>query len=130
MIFKIERGTINPTTKTMKRLFKSFTWAMNGVRTTWREEVNFRIEIIVAIIVIALAFYLNFSVLELMIVISCIGAVLGAEMLNTAVEDLCDLVEPGHNDMVGKVKDIMAGFVLIVSFAALSIGFIIFSYYF
>ena len=72
----------------MRKLMKSFGWAMNGVRTVWREEVNFRIEIVIAILVVVLGIYLNLLVVEWMIVAACIGAVLSAEMLNTAIEEI------------------------------------------
>lgn len=114
----------------MNKLIKSFGWAMNGLRTVWCEEVNFRIEVCVALIVIAKATYLNFSVPEWIIIIGCIGAVLSAEMVNTAVEDLCNKVEPKADPAIKKIKDIMGGFVLVVCLTSVSIGLVIFSNYF
>ena len=114
----------------MSKLVKSFSWAMNGIRTVWREEVNFRIELIVGLGVVMLAYRLNFSLLEWIFIVGCIGAVIAAEMINTAFEDLCDKVEPKVNPAIGKIKDIMGGFVLIVSVTAVIIGLIIFSNYF
>lgn len=113
----------------MDKLIKSFGWAINGLRTVWREEVNFRIESSIAFLVLIAAYYLNFSLLEWIFIIGCIGAVLAAEMLNTAVEDLCNKVEPNTDPIIGKIKDVMGGFVLVVSVVALMIGLIIFYHY-
>ncbi len=102
---------------------------MHGLRTVWREEVNFRIEVSISLAVIALGIYLKFLTLEWIILIACIGAVLGAEIVNTAVEDLCNKVEPNHDPLIGKVKDMMGGLVLLVAFFAGAIGVLLFSGY-
>ena len=64
--------------------------------------------------------------LEWMIVVGCIGAVLSAEMLNTAIEDLCNKVEPNTDPVIGKIKDMMGGFVLIVCTSSAVIGLLVF----
>ncbi len=110
----------------MVRLIKSFVWAMNGLRTVWQEEANFRTETYIAVSAVVLGVWLKFSAFEWMILILCIIAVLAAEIVNTAIEDLCDRVEPAHDPVVAKIKDIMAGFVLLVSVGALIIGVILF----
>ncbi len=111
----------------MKQLTKSFERAIKGILTTWREEANFRIELLAGIGILLLAKYLEFSMIEWIIVIVCIGAVLAAEMANTAIEDLCDRVEPSYDPIIGKIKDVMGGFVLVVALASASVGIIIFS---
>ncbi len=110
----------------MMKLIKSFGWAMNGLRTVWREEVNFRIEVCVAVVAVALAVWLNFGALGWILLWMCIIAVLASEMVNTAIEDLCDRVEPAHDPVIAKIKDIMAGFVLLVSAGAFIIGVTLF----
>ncbi len=114
----------------MKKLIRSFRWAINGICTVWREEANFRIEVTVIVIIVALGAWLQFSQLEWIIIVGCISAVLAAEMVNTAVEDLCNKVEPKTDPIIGKIKDIMAGFVLTVSLGATIVGVILFSNYF
>ena len=114
----------------MNKFIKSCGWAMHGLRTVWQEEVNFRIEIGISLAVIALGIYFKFITLEWIILIACIGAVLAAEIVNTAVEDLCNKVEPNHDPLIGKVKDMMGGFVLLVAFFAGIIGVLLFLGYF
>jgi diacylglycerol kinase (ATP) len=45
-----------------------------------------------------------------------------AEAFNTAIEKLCDRIEPGFDPAIGRIKDVSAGAVLIASFAAALIG--------
>lgn len=114
----------------MNKLVKSFGWAMNGLRVVWREEKNFRIEAGIATTVVIFGVRLNFLLAEWIVVAGCIGAVLSAEMLNTAVEDLCNKIEPHADPMIKKIKDIMAGFVLLVCGVSVAVGLAIFSRYF
>ena len=114
----------------MQKVVKSFGWAMNGLRTAWHEEMNFRIEVVAAVGVIASGIYLGFAKLEWVIIIGCIAAVLAAEMVNTAIEDLCNKVEPNTDPVIGKIKDIMGGFVFIVVLGAGVVGAMVFSNYF
>lgn len=51
--------------------------------------------------------------------------VLMAELGNTAIECLVDLVSPEYNIKAGRIKDIMAGLVLITALTALIIGVLI-----
>ncbi len=114
----------------MIKLLRSFKWSINGIRAVWREEANFRIEVAVATTVVALGVWLRFSPLEWIIIVGCISAILAAEMMNTAVEDLCNKVDSSIDPTIGKIKDIMGGFVLVVSFGAATVGGILISTYF
>lgn len=58
-----------------------------------------------------------------------ISLVLIAEILNTAIEFLVNLVSPQYNEMAGKVKDIAAGAVLFAAIMAVVIGTIVFGPY-
>ena len=114
----------------MIKLINSFGWAMNGLLTVWREEVNFRIETAIAIVVIGGGVYLNFTKLEWAFILVCISAVLSAEILNTAVEDLCNKIEPNTDPVIGKIKDMMSGFVLVVCITSAIIGAMVFTNHF
>lgn len=103
---------------------------MNGIRTTWREEKNFRIEMLIAVGVTIAGAYLGFSKLEWALIVMCIAAVLAAEMINTAIEDLCNKVELNTDPVIGKIKDMMGGFVLIIVVGAVIIGAMVFSNHF
>lgn len=110
----------------VKLAFKSFSFAWKGLKTTWREEHNFRIEILAAILVIFSMIYFQFSFIESVFCIIAITIVLSAEIVNTVVEDLCNFVEPNNNEVIGKIKDTMGAFVLVSALGSFIIGLIVF----
>lgn len=57
-----------------------------------------------------------------MIVVLCIGVVIAAELFNTAIERLVDLVSPERHPIAGFVKDVAAGAVLLCAVAAAIVG--------
>lgn len=116
--------------KTITKSYKSFFYAVNGLKTTWREEHNFRVEVFCAIIVLAAALYFNFSFIEWALIILSITIVLTCEIINTAIEDLCNKIEPNQNPTIGKIKDTMAAFVFISSLGTLVLGILIFLHHF
>lgn len=113
----------------MYNLISSFRCAINGIQTVWREERNFRVETLLAVAVLCGATVLDFALRDWIIIVACVGAVLGAETVNTAIELLCDKVEPKSDPLIGKVKDMMGGFVFLVAVAAGIIGVLVFSMY-
>jgi len=82
--------------------------------------------IIIAFIVIIAAVLLRVSRFEWCVLLICIGSVITAETLNTAMERLCDRVTREYDEVIRDVKDIAAGAVLIVSIISAVIGLIIF----
>lgn len=110
----------------IKRIMSSFKYAINGLQTVWKEEQNFRIEIVVALLVLIFAIYFNFSFPEIVLCIIAILFVICGEIVNTAIEDLCDKIGPNQDETIGKIKDIMAGFVLVSSLGAVVIGVLVF----
>jgi len=108
-----------------KRL-KSFGYAWSGVITFIRTEHNIRIHLLAMLAVIVSSFFFKITSLEWVVVIFCFALVLAAEAFNTAIEYLCDVVQPEFNHTIKKVKDIAAGAVLISAIASAIIGGIIF----
>ena len=103
--------------------------ALRGVRYVWNEERNFRIQSLVAIIVLGAALLLDVTVMEFVLLIVACALVLGAEIVNTFVEDLLDELHPDHHSIIGKAKDMMAGVVLVNTCAAIAIGIGVFSFH-
>jgi diacylglycerol kinase len=110
----------------MTKLSKSFSNALSGLAITWKEERNFKIEVVVTILIILAMFYFGFSLIEKVFCILAITIVLSAEVINTAIEDLCNKVEPNTDPIIKKVKDTASGFVLISSLGALVVGILVF----
>lgn len=112
----------------MKRFFKSFLFALNGIRFAWAGN-NFRIQIVFAVLIIILGLTVGISATEWLIVFIFIGLVLAFEILNTALEHLVDFVSPEFHRVAGKIKDLAAGAVLILALTSVIAGFIIFAPY-
>lgn len=109
----------------MSSFFKAFGYALNGIRSFVVQERNARIHLICTILVITLSIILKISKIEWMFIGSAIAGVWVAEMLNTAIEKLCDMVSQQVHPTIKLIKDIAAGAVLIASIYALFIGVII-----
>ncbi len=110
----------------LKKSFDSFRFAINGLKTVWREEHNFRIEVIVAVLVGIIIFYFDFSFVESAFCIIAMTLVLSAEIINTVVEDMCDRIEPNEDPVIGKIKDTAGAFVLVSVIGAIVVGILVF----
>lgn len=110
----------------MNCLLKSFGYAFQGLRTAFAGQANFRIHVAVALLVISLGFIYSVTSIEWMMIVGCIGLVLMAELMNTALEFIVDLMSPQHQPLAGKIKDVAAAAVVVVVIAAVIIGFFIF----
>jgi diacylglycerol kinase len=116
---------MNFANKKPNHLFKSFTYAWKGIKHVFKNERNFRIHIIISVLVLFFAVYFRIEAIEIAILIISISMVLVAEMINSAIEYTWDKLEPNHHPVVGVIKDTMAGSVLLTSFAAVVVGLII-----
>ena len=109
-----------------KKFRRSFVYAMRGIGELWRREQNFRVEVIIAIVVIVAAYYFGLRSIEKAILALVVMFVLGAEAVNTVLENLLDGTSRAINPYFRVAKDIMAGAVLVASIGAVIIGFVIF----
>jgi diacylglycerol kinase len=105
---------------------KSFRNAFSGLSLLLRYEHNFRIHLVVLLIVIIAGFLFRITATEWIAVITISALVLAAECFNSALEYLSDAVSPDINPAIKKVKDIAAGGVLITAILAVIAGVIIF----
>jgi len=104
----------------------SFYYAGKGLASFFRSERNARLHLLAAILVTIASIYFKISSSEAMLVIISIGLVWMAEMFNSCIEKLIDLISLEKLPLLGNIKDISAGAVLISSISALIIGLIIF----
>lgn len=113
----------------MNGFFRSFLYALQGLRASFWEQRNLKVQTLVGLITVGAGFYFSITATEWCIILLAIGLVLGLEMINTSIESLVDLVTLERKPLAGKIKDIAAGAVLIASVIALIIGVIIFRKY-
>lgn len=109
----------------------TFKNARKGFRLVLKSEINIRIHIAIAFLVMLFAYFLNFSALEFCIALFAIALVIVSEMLNSAIEFTLDSIYHNrYSRMVGMAKDISAGAVMFASIIAIIIGVILFGRHF
>jgi len=111
------------------KFLENFGYAWKGLKVAVKEETHLRIHLAATVIVIFMGFYFRVSPGEWLILLTMIGLTIGFELLNTAIENLTDLVTKEKLPLAGKVKDISAAAVAVVSVVALMVGLIIFTKY-
>lgn len=110
----------------IKRLLKSFIYAVKGLRKVFREEQNLRLQTAFGMIAVFFAWFFRVSPLEWIAVVFAVGLVIIMEILNSAVERVSDVLKPRINSYVKEIKDIMAAAVMFASFIAVIVGLIVF----
>ena len=104
----------------------SFKYAWQGMKALIKYEHNSRIHAFFAIAAIACCIIFNVSSVEWCIIIICIGMVLAAEALNSAVEAIADRLTGNYDELIGRAKDFGAFAVTILAAASVVVGLIIF----
>ena len=110
----------------IKRFFKSFTYAFTGIKTACKTEQNFLFDAIFGVLTIIIGFLLKLSAIEFAIVLVTIGLVISLELINTAIEYTIDMAMPEIHPLAKAAKDISSGAVLISAILALIVGLIIY----
>ena len=109
----------------IEKFVNGFKYAGKGLSYAFRTQLNFRVHVLSFILVTALSFYLKISPEEWLWILGASALVLMAELFNTAIETLVDLVSPDYNVKAGIVKDVSAAAVLVSAIFAVLTGLII-----
>ena len=102
-----------------------FAVAGRGIIVAIRTEVSFYVHLLAAAAVVVFATLQDVSRLEWCLLVICIGMVLGAELLNTAIERLARAVTDKENPHIRDALDIASGAVLIMALFAAVVGTIV-----
>lgn len=105
---------------------KSFGYAFAGLRSFAASEPHAKIHLAATVMVAAGVWFFRPSPLETMILVLCMAFVWFAELVNTCLEKLLDLLHPELHPVVKKIKDMAAAAVLVAALAALICGLILF----
>lgn len=111
---------------TIKRLDKSFKYAFDGFKFAYQTEPNLKFHTFFGICVLIAGVILKIKTLEWVFLIAIIGLVIGAELLNTAIEHLVDLATKEYQHKAMLAKDTAAAYVMVLSVTAALIGALIF----
>ena len=112
--------------KKEKPLLQTFHYAIDGIFSTIKRERNMVIHVLVMILVVGAGIFYEISMEEWLICITLFGMVLALELVNTAVENVVDLVTEEKRAKAKLAKDAAAGAVLIMAFFAACVGILIF----
>jgi diacylglycerol kinase len=111
---------------TMNAFLNRVKFALQGWLSFFRREKNGQIQLFISVMVIVAGFALKVSVTEWMILLGCIGVVVSLEMVNSALEKICDHVNPQIHPAIKVIKDIAAGAVLWSALISAIIGCLVF----
>jgi diacylglycerol kinase (ATP) len=110
----------------LRRRAASFGHAFRGVGAALRSELHLQFHAVATVVVLGLGFYLGLSAPEWALVALAVAGVWAAELFNTAIEALTNLVSPGYHPLAGRAKDVAAGAVLLAALGALVVGGLVF----
>jgi diacylglycerol kinase len=104
----------------------SYQYALRGIWIAFRYENNMFFHLAAAVAVVVVNYMLQVSQTEWLITLMLIGLAWTAEVFNTAIEKLADRVSKDHDPLIGQVKDLSAGAVLIICLFAVVCAVIIY----
>ena len=112
--------------KNIRKLHESFQHALRGLGLCIHGERNFRVHMVTAFYVTVFALMGRADAAEGAILCICFGLTIGAELMNTAIERLCDRQASGYDGYVRNAKDIAAAGVFVCAAACVAVGVCIF----
>lgn len=107
-------------------IHKSFLNAFRGVFLMIKSERNFQLELLAFIINLLLIFYLQLSTVDTALILIVSFTVLTAEIFNTAIEKICDFIQPEFDKRIGFIKDISAGAVILIAVLSVIVGILVY----
>ena len=110
----------------LRRRAASFGHAFRGVGAALRSELHLQFHAVASGAVLGLGLYVGLSATEWALVALAVAGVWAAELFNTAIETLTNLVSPEYHPLAGKAKDVAAGAVLLAALGALAVGALVF----
>jgi diacylglycerol kinase (ATP) len=91
-----------------------------------KSERNFQLELLAFFINAFLIFYLGLSTIDTILVLIVSFGVLSAEIFNTAIEKICDIIQPEFDKRIGFIKDISAGAVILTAVLSVVVGILVY----
>jgi len=88
-----------------RRILKSCSYSIQGLRATFVHEEAFRVELLLAVVLLPLGLYLGVTAVEKVVLAGSIVLVLIIEILNSAVESVVDRLGTEHHELSGRAKD-------------------------
>ena len=102
-----------PDAKGLKRLANAAIYSFQGLKAAWIHEEAFRLELMLAVGLVPLAFWLGQTGLERAVLLIPLFLVVIAELINSALEAVVDRISHEHHPLSGQAKDIGSAIVFI-----------------
>lgn len=109
-----------------RTLIDSFNYAFDGVVYAFKTQRNIRLHFLAAGIVLLVSLVLKLTKVEVLLLLTTIAFVIVAEMINTAIEVTIDMITREHHPLAAIAKNVAAGAVLVASFLAVIVGYLVF----
>ncbi|EGQ8026580.1 diacylglycerol kinase [Vibrio vulnificus] len=114
----------------IKRIIKATGYSIQGLKAAFKHEAAVRQEFALLVVAIALATWLDVSILERITLLAVVVLVLIVELMNSAVEAVVDRIGVEHHELSGRAKDIGSAAVLVaLIFAGFTWLYIVGSHY-
>lgn len=97
----------------LKRIILAFGYSLKGLKSTFKHEAAFRQEVLLAIILIPIAFMLDVTQVQRILLISPVILVLMFEIVNSAIEAVVDRIGSEFHELAGRAKDMGSAAVLV-----------------
>ena len=109
-----------------RSIIESFNYAVDGIIYTLKTQRNMRIHFALAVFVLILSLFLNFTRLEFLILFITVTFVIATEMINTAIEKAIDMITEDYHPLAKISKNVAAGAVLVSAINAIVVGYLLF----
>lgn len=88
-----------------RQVMSALRWSLQGLTACWRHESSFRLEVVLLILLAPLGLWLGQTPVERVLLVSSLVAVVGLEVVNSALEAALDRFGPERHELVGRAKD-------------------------
>ena len=109
-----------------KKLLRSFGYAFRGIGWAIRTQRNLRIHLVATVYVLLFAWIAKLSAVHLCLELLCCMLVIALELVNSALERICDGITREHRPWIRDAKDAAAGAVLIAAIGSVVLALVIF----
>lgn len=121
---KISRDDIKK--RGLIRFFKSFKYSIEGLKYAYKYEQSMLIHVIATICVLLANIFFQVSGVEWLITLLAIGMVLSAELINSAIEAVVDLVTLEEHPLAKIAKDCSSAATFVLACMAALIGIVVY----
>jgi diacylglycerol kinase (ATP) len=110
----------------VRKFIDSMNYSLSGIIHAFKTEKNVRIHLTISVFVITASILLHVTRFELIAIVISITLVIFAELINTAVEAVVDLITDEYHELARIAKNVAAGAVTLTAINALVVGYLVF----